>query len=256
MFKSRKIKNIWNEEKKVKDIKTILFDLDGTLLPMDQETFIKAYLRELGLKGTNMGYDPQKLVEIVMHGAEVMIANDGSMTNEKKFWEMFLNVFGGNVENHVTQFEEFYHNEFGRVVESVQPTPLANKIVSALKDKGYELVLATNPIFPQVATYERMRWAGIKQEDFALITTYENSRFAKPNLNYYREILQNINADPKHCLMIGNDVQEDLIAAQLGLQVYLVTDDLINANEDDITNFPRGSREDLLDFVTNLPDVS
>lgn len=239
----------------MKSIKTILFDLDGTLLPMDQETFIKAYLRELGLKGTTMGYDPQKLVEIVMHGANVMIANDGSMTNEKRFWEMFLDVFGGNVENHVMRFEEFYNNEFGRVVEAVKPTPLANKIVRAVRDKGYELVLATNPIFPKVATHERMRWAGINQEDFSLITTYENSRFAKPNLDYYREILQNIKAEPEYCLMIGNDVQEDLIAAKLGLQVYLVTDDLINSHEDDITGFSQGSREDLLDFVTHLPSL-
>ncbi|HHU62106.1 MAG: HAD family hydrolase [Bacillota bacterium] len=239
----------------MKYIKTILFDLDGTLLPMDQEAFIGAYLKELGLKGTAMGYDSQKLVKVVMQGAGLMIGNDGTMTNENRFWEMFLGIFGGDVQEHIAWFEEFYRNEFSKVKAAVQPTPLAYEIIQSLKNKGYELVLATNPIFPKVATYERMRWAGISTDDFSLITTYENSSYAKPNLGYYREILTTIGAEPDNCLMIGNDVQEDLVAAELGLRVYLVTDDLINANGDDITTFTQGNRENLLDFALQLPDL-
>ena len=40
-------------------IKTVLFDLDGTLLPMDQDNFVKAYFKNLAIKLAPHGYDPQ-----------------------------------------------------------------------------------------------------------------------------------------------------------------------------------------------------
>ena len=237
-------------------LRVVLFDLDGTLLPMDQEEFTKAYLGELSQKGSTLGYGAKELVHAVMVGLEIMIANDGTMTNEERFWEHFLAIFGGEVQAHTQEFDRFYQNEFRRVVHATQPTPVAKQYVEILKDKGYQLVLATNPIFPQAATFERMRWAGLDPEDFVLITTYDNSRFTKPNLNYYRDILEIIGAKPEECLMIGNDVQEDLCAAQLGIQVYLVTDDLINASGEDISHWPQGDRRDLLQFLQSLPMVN
>ncbi len=234
-------------------MRVVLFDLDGTLLPMDQEVFTKAYLGELSKKGAALGYGAKELVHAVMVGLEIMIANDGAMTNEERFWEHFLATFGGEVQVHAEEFDRFYQNEFKRVVHATQPTPLAKQYIEILKDKGYQLVLATNPIFPQAATFERMRWAGLDAEHFALVTTYDNSRFTKPNLDYYRDILETIGAEPEECLMIGNDVQEDMGVAELGMQVYLVTDDLINATGEDISQWPQGNRENLLAFLKTLP---
>lgn len=237
-------------------MKTVLFDLDGTLLPMDQDIFVKTYLKELGRKGGTLGYGAQELVQIVMAGVDVMIANDGSMTNEERFWEFFLSTYGGEMEQHVLEFERFYQNEFARVAKVVSPTPLANQAVQILREKGYELVLATNPIFPRVATLERMSWAGLSPEDFSLITTYETSSFTKPSLDYYREILAHIDARPEDCLMIGNDVQEDLAVRELGMQVFLVTDDLINSTGEDYSDLLQGDRNDLLNYLKTLPALS
>lgn len=234
---------------------TVLFDLDGTLLPMDMDLFTRAYLREIGRKGAFLGWEASRLVEIIMAGFAAMVANDGSKTNEEVFWNFFSGTFSGKRETHVRKFERFYSEEFAKLAEVVNPTPLANQYVQILKEKGYELVLATNPIFPKVATLERMRWAGLVREDFSLITTYENSRYTKPNLEYYQEILDTIKAAPKNCLMIGNDVQEDLCAAELGMDVFLVTDDLINRNDQDISHFRKGDRHELLAFLNELPSV-
>ena len=44
-------------------IKTILFDLDGTLLPMDQEAFVNAYTKLLAMYMVPYGYDPQLLIK-------------------------------------------------------------------------------------------------------------------------------------------------------------------------------------------------
>lgn len=233
-------------------MKTVLFDLDGTLLPMDQDKFIKAYLRELGQKGSSLGYGATELVQVILAGFDVMVANEGSMTNEERFWEHFIPFFGGEVHTHRLAFEEFYKNEYARVAEAVSPAPISNEVVQILKAKGYQLVVATNPVFPSIATHQRMHWAGLNLDDFALITTYENSRFAKPNLDYYREILQTVGAVPRDCIMIGNDVKEDMCAAELGMGVFLVTDDLINTDGQDISNIPHGNREELLVFVKNL----
>mgnify|MGYP000081149430 CR=1 FL=1 len=46
-------------------MKTILFDLDGTLLPMDQDAFVKYYMGLLAQKMAPHGYEPEKLVEAV-----------------------------------------------------------------------------------------------------------------------------------------------------------------------------------------------
>ncbi|NMB00748.1 MAG: HAD family hydrolase [Firmicutes bacterium] len=234
-------------------MKTVLFDLDGTLLPMDMEVFMKTYLHELYLKGMQLGYDGNQLVQVVLAGVNAMVNNDGTLTNEQRFWRLFIDHFGGEMDEHIEVFEEFYANEFAKVAKAVRPTPLANEAVQVLKEKGYELVLATNPLFPRIATLERMRWAGLQPEDFVLITTYENSRFAKPNLDYYREILTTIDARAEECLMVGNDVAEDLIVAQLGIQAFLVTDDLIHADGVDYANIPQGNREEMLAYFLELP---
>lgn len=234
-------------------MKAVLFDLDGTLLPMDQEVFVQLYLLELEQNGPKLGYGAEKLVQTVMAGFELMVANDGSMTNEERFWELFLAAYGGERAKHTEIFAKFYENEFSRVARGTSPTPLANEAVQVLKEKGYDLVLATNPVFPRVATLERMRWAGLNPQDFMYITTYENSTYAKPNPNYYREIMRIIDAKSEECLMVGNDVQEDMSAAELGAQVFLVTDDLINSAGEDVSSFPKGSRQQMLEFFLALP---
>ena len=110
------------------------------------------------------------------------------------------------------------------------------------------MVLATNPIFPEIATRQRIKWAGLDIEDFELVTTYENSRFSKPNLNYYTDILAKINVDAKDCMMVGNDVSEDMVTTKLGMKVFLLTQDLINKNNEDINNYPHGNFDDFLNM--------
>ena len=70
-------------------IKTVLFDLDGTLLPMDQDAFTKGYFRLLAAKVAHRGYEPKALVDGVWAGTAAMVKNDGSCTNEEAFWKRF-----------------------------------------------------------------------------------------------------------------------------------------------------------------------
>lgn len=233
-------------------IKVVLFDLDGTLLPMDQDVFVKDYFGRIAAKLAPQGYDPKKLVDTIWRGTGAMVQNDGSCTNEEAFWKFAVTVFGERILQDKHFFDSFYEMEFDKIKAVCGYHPAAAEIVHGLKEKGYRVVLATNPIFPARATQWRIQWTGMQPEDFEIYTTYENSRYCKPNLDYYRDILAQLGVKPEECLMVGNDVGEDMIARQLGMKVFLLTDCLINKNNEDISQYPNGSFEELKMYISAL----
>lgn len=232
-------------------IKAVLFDLDGTLLPMDQDKFIEKYFGMLAAKFAPYGYDPKDLIKAVWIGVSAMVSGDGTKRNEETFWDSFVDVCGEKCREHMPVFEDFYANDFDKVSAVCGFNENSNKTVKALKSKGIRIILATNPVFPAVATLCRMKWAGLDKNDFELITTYENSCSTKPGLIYYREILEKVGLTPSECIMVGNDVNEDMVARELGIKVFLLTDCLINKDNKDISEFPHGGFLELNDFLEN-----
>lgn len=233
-------------------IKAVLFDLDGTLLPMDQDEFVKAYFKLLTARLATIGYDPKQFGECLWKGVGAMVKNDGSRTNEEAFWAVFTAMFGEESMKDKPFVDEFYRNEFNQVQAVCGFNPLAKEIVEEVKASGKMAVLATNPLFPPAATENRMRWAGLSPEDFALYTTYDNSRYCKPNVNYYLEVLDKIGCKPEECLMVGNDVDDDMVVESLGMKTFLLTDCLINKNEVDISKYPKGGFEELRAYIKAL----
>lgn len=230
-------------------ITTVLFDLDGTLLPMDQDVFAKDYLGRLATRLAPQGYEPKKLIETIWRGTGAMVKNDGSKTNEEVFWDVAVSVYGEQFLMDKHFFDEFYETEFDHVKAVCGFHPAAAEIVRNLKQRGIRVALATNPIFPARATQWRIQWAGLKPDDFELYTTYENSRYSKPNLDYYKDVLEKLNVSAEECLMVGNDVAEDMIAAQLGMRVFLLTDCVINKQNKDISIYPNGGFDALSSFL-------
>ena len=233
-------------------IKAVLFDLDGTLLPMDQDIFVKAYFKGLTAKMAPFGFDPEKLIKVIWGGTEAMVKNNGEKTNEKVFWDFFACVYGEEVRKYEPTFEEFYRIEFSKVKDVCGTSPEPAEIIKSLKQKGLKLALATNPIFPKIATESRIGWAGLNKEDFEIITTYENCVYSKPNPKYFLSISEQLGVKPEECLMVGNDVGEDMVARELGMQVFLLTDCLINQDDTDISVYPHGGYPELLEYIRNL----
>lgn len=229
---------------------TVLFDLDGTLLPMDQDLFTKTYFKGLTKKLAPYGYTPDQLIDAIWTGTKAMVTNDGSRTCEAAFWDRFASILGQDVREKEPIFAEFYANEFQSVQTVCGYNPEAAKLVRDLKAAGYRVVLATNPLFPAVATESRTRWAGLEPSEFELVTTYESARFCKPNPAYYREILEKLGVLPEDCVMVGNDVKEDMIpTAGLGMQTFLLTDCLLNKDGLDISAYAQGSFAELRSFL-------
>ena len=233
-------------------IKAILFDLDGTLLPMDQDLFVKAYLGGLAKHMAPHGYDPQKIVQALWEGTGAMVQNDGSSSNETLLWSVFCKYFGDHARKYEPLFIHFYENEFQDIRHVCGFDVRAAETLAQIKEMGYRLILATNPLFPAIATHSRVRWAGLATDDFELITTYENSCHCKPNQQYYLDILDSQGLKPEECLMVGNDVTEDMVARTLGMKVFLLTDHLINKENRNIDEFPNGSFPELMDFIRRL----
>lgn len=232
------------------EIKAVLFDLDGTLLPMDQEKFVKSYLGLLAKRLAPRGYELEKFIQTMWAGVGAMVKNNGSCTNEEAFWKVFTAAFGEAAMQDKPFIDEFYRQEFNQVQAVCGFNKAAKEVVELVKAKGKIAVLATNPLFPHTATENRMRWAGLETEKFAAYTTYENCHFCKPNPKYYQELLEKLGLKPEECMMVGNDFDEDIVPTEsLGMQGFLLTDCLINKKEQDISKYPQGGFEELKAYL-------
>ncbi len=230
-------------------LKTVLFDLDGTLLPFVQDDFIKLYFGGLCKKLAPLGYQPDKLVKDIWAGTKAMVKNDGSRLNRDAFWETFRAANAGLPDAEYL-CDEFYTGEFDAVRACLRSIPDHKPMISRLKEMGSEVVLATNPIFPKCAVETRLKWVGLDEKDFSLITSYENSTYCKPNPAYFKEVLQKIGRQPEECVMIGNSAAEDIIPArELGIAAFLATEHLENPEGIDVSGFPQGTLEDAVKFI-------
>ena len=229
--------------------KVVLFDLDGTLLPMDQSLFIKTYFGTLTEYMATKGYDRKLFSKALLAGIDGMMNNNGTLFNEELFWKIFLEVLGCKREEAEIYLDEFYDKFFDDVKRSCGFDPKAADVIKAVKEKGYRVALATNPVFPAIATRKRIAWAGLSPEDFEIITSYENSTYSKPSLEYYREVAKRLNVSPEECLMVGNDTRDDMVVCAIGMKTFLVTPCLINDKGVDISAYNNGSLVDLIKFV-------
>ncbi len=230
----------------------ILFDLDGTLLPMVYENFMKAYFKELCTTLAPLGFDPKKTVDSIWVGCGAMMKNDGTRLNREVFWETFEAVMSCDVTEAKKLCDAFYTTDFHKARNATSENPLAKRAVEAARSAAGKVILATNPLFPLDGQLTRIGWIGLNESDFDLITSYDSDSFCKPSPEYYLSICQRMGVDPECCLMIGNDEREDAFAASAaGLDTYLVTDCLI-ANEKYPCDCRRGTFEEMCIYLENL----
>ena len=232
---------------------TILFDLDGTLLSMDTDQFIKLYFKAVALKLEDY-FTFEEVSKYFWQSTQYMINNtDPNKTNEEAFFEDFYKHSQGRDAEITELLDDFYGNEFNEIKYIASENSHIIKSIKILKEKGYKLVVATNPLFPKKAILSRIMWAGLDPDDFILITSFEKMHYTKPHIDYYREILEKINKEPSSCLMVGNDILEDMVSKEIGLQTYLITNNLIGDLSNDVNIDHQGDYKDFLTFVEKLP---
>ncbi|MGM9970237.1 MAG: HAD family hydrolase [Anaeroplasma sp.] len=227
--------------------KVFLFDLDSTLLQMNQDLFLQEYFLLVSKYAQSLGFNPNEFMTLFQNGAYSVIKNDGLRTNEEVFWNVIKTKYT-NVEEIKKQFDRFYRTEFLKLETIVKKTDIPNMIIKFLRERGYMIILATNPVFPKICTYARIKWAGLDINDFIDITTYENSTYCKPNHLYFEELLNRNNVKPSDCIMVGNDIDDDFSDLPKEISKILITDYLINRNNK-IISMPAYTLEEYFNYI-------
>lgn len=208
-------------------ISALLFDLDDTLLGSSMDEFLPPYFQLVMQRVAHL-VPPERFVRQLMRSTQVMIANeDPAVTNAQAFAADFFPAIGIPEEQLMPLFEAFYREDFGALRRYTRPIPEARRVVQAAFDAGFDVVIATQPVFPLVAIQQRLEWAGIADFPYALVTSYENMHACKPNLRYFLEVCQRLGRAPQECLMVGDSLDQDIEPARrAGLKTFWVTQSL------------------------------
>ena len=173
--------------------KAVFFDLDGTLLPIDMDAFLKNYFNDIAAFVQARGHDPKQFIDALSAGVKSMLTKRGGL-NSERFWETFTShMGGGSSAEYEKLMDEYYATYFdGLSAMATNVDPNAAYVVKTLKEKGYPLYLTTMPLFPRIAVEKRLSWANVPASAFDRITTYDNSTSTKPHTAYFRENVEEI----------------------------------------------------------------
>lgn len=205
-------------------MKALLFDMDNTLLDIDFDAFMQDYLE--GLTAFYSRWAPEADVRRELQaGIHEMVHGAASgRTIYQRFVDHFFPALNLGADAYEALWE-YYATEYPRLARWAKPMPFARELVQTAFDHGLIVVIATGPLFPEVALRERLRWAGIDDFPYRLITSAEVMVNAKPFVAYYEEVARHIGIPPQECLMIGDETVMDGAAALAGMQVLLVGPD-------------------------------
>ena len=235
--------------------RAIFFDLDGTLLPMEIDEFMRTYFEALGAYVARFGVAPEAFMAGMKAGIKNMAAHDDGRPNSDAFWEGWFAHVDADACDWATELDRFYEVEFGAIGAGVVPNPAAARAVDALASKGYPLVLATMPMFSERAVRWRLEWAGVDPGRFSRLTNFANSTSVKPKPSYYAENLAAAGLCGADVLMVGNNTVEDLGIQALGADAFLVTDHLLDPTDGgfDLATVKHGTMEEFAAWDEALP---
>ncbi|MBR2715295.1 MAG: HAD family hydrolase, partial [Ruminococcus sp.] len=217
------------------------------------DQYIQLYVKEIAKLFYEHGFDGKAVAKATMQASYAMAKNDGKVTNSVAFEETFKALMGENAQKAIEIFPSVYADRYNSIKKATSGNPYSKEIVSLMREKADFIVVATQPMFPLEAVRKRLSWIGISDSAFDHVTVYDNSSYCKPNIGYYQEIMRKFSATPKDTLMIGNDVNEDILPCQkLGVDTFLLTDGLINVRNHDITDMRKGNYLDLIDYLKTL----
>lgn len=219
---------------------TLLIDLDDTLIDSNFEEFLPAYFRSLA---SYLAYKvpADVLLPALMTGTQKMIQNtDPACTLKEVFDKNFYPLLGLKPEELEQGIAEFYDQQFPLLGKLTKPRADAQDFISWATSQGYRIAVATDPLFPRIATNHRLRWAGFEPESFLLISSFEKFHFSKNNPAYYAEMLGQIGWPDDPIVMIGNDFDRDISPAQkVGFATFEISPDT-HSGEDRLSRNSKG----------------
>ncbi len=202
---------------------SLLLDLDDTLLDTNIDSFIPAYFKKLaGHMAPHV--PPDKFINALLKSTQTMYGSTSTdRTLEQVFSENFYPELGTSQEKLAGEIDRFYDEIFPTLSGLTKPRPEAVELVDWAFSKGWNVAVATDPLFPRKAIDHRLRWAGLPPEKypFTLVSDFQNFHFAKASVAYYPEFLAKMNWVDGPLLMVGDSLERDVIPSQqAGVPIY------------------------------------
>jgi len=204
-------------------ITTVLFDMDSTLNSIDEIEFSQKYFKMLHERFFSEFelldfYD--SLTEITK---SVMFSRSPRELTVKTFMKEMSKEYKKPQKKLYEDFKDFYATDYNQLEEFVRPAEGAKEAVQTCFDKGYTVVVATTPVFTEDAIMKRLKWSGMEEFTFKLVTHAENMHFSKPREEYYQEIMKKIKKKSSKCIMVGNDFVSDIVSpTNIGMKTFHV----------------------------------
>lgn len=199
----------------------VLFDLDGTLLDLDLDAFLRRYFAALSAVADEH-FPGVDMLPAILDGVRAMQSAHDGLTNRESFDARVAELTGVDLSKEWDVFERFYAERFPELGDGYGPSAGAREAVEAARALGLKVAVATQPIFPRAAIDHRLAWAGLSDVAFDAVTTYEVMNACKPRPEYFRQTAAMIGCTPTECLMVGDDRGMDLPAADIGMRTFYV----------------------------------
>jgi FMN phosphatase YigB (HAD superfamily) len=204
-------------------VQAVLFDLDGTLVDVDMQLFIPLYLRRLAAR-LEPYVEPRRALDTLRAAVMAMLGGgDGQRSLEALLRSKLAEELQLAWPDYQAGLATFCREDLAELQPLVKPHPLARTLVEACLERGWRVVLATNPIFPREVIDARLAWGDLADLPFRPVTSYEISRQCKPHPGFFHDLLAELDLPPHSCLMVGNDTLHDLAAGLVGMPTCLLT---------------------------------
>jgi len=236
---------------------TLLLDLDDTLLGNSMDTFIPAYLQALCDHLAPL-IPAEKLVSTLLSGTQAMLDNNfPDKTLKEVFDQAFYPALGIQQTDYVEEFNTFYRDVFPALKGLTKFQPEAVKTIEEAFKRDYNVAIATNPLFPMTAIWQRLEWAGLSPDifPFILVPSYESFHFAKPNTAFFTELLASIGWPAGPVVMVGDDYEHDIAPARLlGIGNFWVIKEEPSTRDDLPPGAGSGKIQDLIPWLDSVQE--
>ncbi len=235
---------------------TLLLDLDDTLLINNMDAFLPQYLSTFS-QHVAEHISPEIFVQNLLVGTQAMVDNRRpDCTLQDVFDQAFFSQVNVDTEKFRQLADSFYQEIFPSLRHLTSPAEGAVQLVKQASERGYRLAVATNPLFPITAIKQRLTWANLSIDEnlFQAITSYERYHFAKPEPAYYAELLARLGWPDGPVVMVGDDLERDIIpASYLGLATYYVGPEDNLSPDEGFRPTASGSLSGLIDWMEQVP---
>lgn len=140
---------------------TVFFDLDGPLLHFHDQDFERVYFNGLSQALSDV-MDAKSLISLIWACTKEMVLDLSLRSNERVFMEALAAKVNAETFALMKEgFEQFYQMGFDDLKSILKDNSIMKLAVENLKQKGYRLVIVTNPLFPRLAIEKRIHWTGM-----------------------------------------------------------------------------------------------